>query len=62
MLMRFFENHAELSRTLSILKVRDSSYDPSRFEVVIRDQDVFLKKPSRHEPPVATESSPGTHA
>jgi circadian clock protein KaiC len=60
MLMRFYENHSELSRTLSILKVRDSSYDPSRFEVVIRDQDVFLKKASRHEPSVLTETSPGS--
>jgi circadian clock protein KaiC len=60
MLMRFFENRAELSRTLSILKVRDSSYDPSRFEVVIRDQDVFLKKALRNEPSVATESLPGS--
>lgn len=60
MLMRFFENRSELSRTLSILKVRDSSYDPSRFEVVIRDQDVFLKKTLRNEPPVATEPLPGS--
>jgi circadian clock protein KaiC len=55
MLMRFSENHSELSRTLSILKVRDSSYDPSRFEVVIREQDVFLKKAFRNEPSVPTE-------
>lgn len=52
MLMRFFENNSELSRTISIPKVRDSSYDPSRFEVVIRDDDVDLKKASRNEPPV----------
>jgi circadian clock protein KaiC len=61
MLMRFSENHSELSRTLSILKVRDSSYDPSRFEVVICNQDVFLKKASRHEPSVANESLPGSN-
>ncbi|NWD04141.1 ATPase domain-containing protein [Pseudomonas gingeri] len=60
MLMRFSENHSELSRTLSILKVRDSSYDPSRFEVVIHDKDVFLTKASRHEPSVPTESPPGS--
>lgn len=60
MLMRFVENHAELSRTLSILKVRDSSYEPSRFEVVIRDHDVFLKKASRNEPSVSTGSSSGS--
>ncbi len=59
-LMRFSENHAELSRTLSILKVRDSSYDPSRFEVVIHDKNVFLKKASRHEPSVPDETSPGS--
>jgi circadian clock protein KaiC len=60
-LMRFFENYSELSRTISILKVRDSSYDPSRFEVVIRDQDVDLKKASRNEPPVSNHSAlPGS--
>ena len=59
-LMRFFENHAELRRTLSILKIRDSSYDPSRFVVVIRNQDVFLEKASRREPSVPAESSPGS--
>ncbi|WP_426201360.1 ATPase domain-containing protein [Pseudomonas sp. TWP3-1] len=61
MLMRFFENRSELSRTVSILKVRDSSYDPSLFEVVIRDQDVDLKKASSNEPPVPTHSAlPGS--
>jgi circadian clock protein KaiC len=60
MLMRLFENHSELSRTLSILKVRDSSYDPSRFEIVIRDQEVFLRKVSRNEPSVLAESLPGS--
>jgi circadian clock protein KaiC len=59
-LMRFFEHRSELSRTLSILKVRDSAYDPSRFEVVIRDQDVFLKKALCNEPSVSSESSPGS--
>jgi circadian clock protein KaiC len=60
MLMRFFEHRSELSRTLSILKVRDSAYDPSRFEVVIRNQDVFLKKALCNEPSVSSESSPGS--
>ena len=61
MLMRFFENQSELCRTLSILKVRDSSYDPSRFEMVIRDQDVDLKKASSNEPPTSSHSSlPGS--
>jgi circadian clock protein KaiC len=60
MLMRFLEDHAELRRTLSILKVRDSSYDPSRFEVVIRDQDVFLEKALRNEPSASAESLPGS--
>jgi len=55
MLMRFAENDFELKRTLSVLKVRDSAYDPSRFEVVIQAQDVLLKKASRHEPSVPTE-------
>jgi len=59
-LMRFLENGSELRRTLSILKVRDSAYDPSRFEVVIRDQDVFLEKALKNEPSVAAESLPGS--
>ena len=60
MLMRFFDNRSELSRKFSILKVRDSSYDPSRFEIVIRDQDVFLRKALKNEPSVATGPWPGS--
>ncbi|MCP1464485.1 MULTISPECIES: ATPase domain-containing protein [unclassified Pseudomonas] len=61
MLMRFFEIQSELRRTLSILKVRDSFYDPSLLEVVIRDQAVDLRKVSRNAPSVASNSAlPGS--
>ncbi|MGH7746574.1 MAG: serine/threonine protein kinase, partial [Candidatus Dormibacteria bacterium] len=38
----------ELRRMLSILKVRDSFYDPSLLEVVIHENGVDLKKASRN--------------
>ncbi|MBY8949387.1 MULTISPECIES: ATPase domain-containing protein [unclassified Pseudomonas] len=61
MLMRFFEIQSELRRTLSILKVRDSFYDPSLLEVVIRDQAVDLRKVSTNAPSVASNSAlPGS--
>ncbi|OXS19611.1 ATPase domain-containing protein [Pseudomonas rhodesiae] len=61
MLMRFFEIQSELRRTLSILKVRDSFYDPSLLEVVIRDQAVDLRKVSRNAPSVVSNSAlPGS--
>jgi circadian clock protein KaiC len=61
MLMRFFEIQSELRRTLSILKVRDSFYDPSLLEVVILDQAVDLRKVSTNAPSVASNSAlPGS--
>lgn len=61
MLMRFFEIQSELRRTLSILKVRDSFYDPSLLEVVIRDQAVDLRKVSTNASSVASNSAlPGS--
>nr|WP_218584065.1 ATPase domain-containing protein [Pseudomonas akapageensis] len=44
LLMRFVELESELKRLLSILKVRDSLYDPSLVEVVISDHGIDLKK------------------
>lgn len=47
-LMRFVEKEAELKRLLSILKMRDSRYDPSLLEVVISDHGIELSKAFRH--------------
>ena len=44
LLMRFFEHKADLKRLLSILKVRDSVYDPSLREIVMDEYGVSLKK------------------
>ncbi|CRM14205.1 MULTISPECIES: ATPase domain-containing protein [Pseudomonas] len=61
MLMRFQEIQLELKRTLSILKVRDSFYDTSLLEVVVRDQTVELRKVSRHASSVPAHSAlPGS--
>lgn len=43
-LLRFVEAEAEIKRVLSILKVRDSLYDPSLREMVIDDSGIELKK------------------
>lgn len=44
LLVRFGEKGSELQRQLSILKVRDSAYDPSLLEVVIGDSGLSVKK------------------
>jgi len=44
LLMRFVELRAELRRVVSVLKVRDSTYDPSLRELVITDEGVALNK------------------
>lgn len=44
LLMRFVELRAELRRVVSVLKVRDSAYDPSLRELVITDTGVALTK------------------
>ena len=44
LLMRFVEHEAELKRQLSILKVRDSVYDASVMELILKDNGVGLKK------------------
>ncbi|MCU9951108.1 ATPase domain-containing protein [Pseudomonas sp. PDM13] len=43
-LMRYVEMNSELKRLLSILKMRDSRYDPSLLEVVIHDHGIALDK------------------
>ncbi|MCY1389749.1 Circadian clock protein kinase hypothetical protein [compost metagenome] len=58
LLMRFVELDSELKRLLSILKVRDSLYDPSLVEVVISNHGIDLKKAFEH----ATAVMSGTAA
>jgi circadian clock protein KaiC len=44
LLVRFEQNGSELQRLLSILKIRDSGYDPSLLELVISDSGLSVKK------------------
>lgn len=44
LLMRFVELESELKRLLSILKVRDSYYDPALLEMIISDHGIDLQK------------------
>lgn len=44
LLMRFVELESELKRLLSILKVRDSDYDPALLELIISAQGIELHK------------------
>ena len=48
LLMRFVEMNSELKRCLSILKMRDSAYDPALLETVISGQGIRLEKAFRH--------------
>jgi circadian clock protein KaiC len=48
LLIRFDQHGAELKRVLSILKIRDSAYDPSLLEVVIGNQGIDVKKVFQH--------------
>ena len=43
-LMRFVELNSQLKRLLSILKVRDSDYDPALLELIISGHGIELKK------------------
>lgn len=48
LLVRFAETDGELKRHLSILKVRDSNYDPALLELVIGHQGVCVRKAFSH--------------
>ncbi|WNW14343.1 ATPase domain-containing protein [Pseudomonas sp. DTU_2021_1001937_2_SI_NGA_ILE_001] len=48
LLVRFAETGAELTRHLSILKVRDSAYDPALLELVIDKQGIDVRKALSH--------------
>ncbi|WP_145141023.1 ATPase domain-containing protein [Pseudomonas duriflava] len=47
-LMRFAELNAELKRVMSIVKVRDSDFDPTLREIVINNHGLDLTKAFRH--------------
>ncbi|WAH60532.1 AAA family ATPase [Pseudomonas silvicola] len=57
LLLRFVEYEAELKRLLSILKVRDSVYDPSLLELVIDERGIDLKKAFKHAEAVLSGSA-----
>jgi circadian clock protein KaiC len=42
--LRFVDQHAQLRRLISIMKVRDSAFDPSFREFAISDQGVTLPR------------------
>lgn len=44
LLVQFVEYETELQRQLSILKIRDSAYDPSQLEVVMSSTGITMKK------------------
>ncbi|WP_159811720.1 ATPase domain-containing protein [Pseudomonas sp. 18058] len=44
LLIQFGQHETELQRQLSILKIRDCAYDPSRLEIVMSDTGIVLKK------------------
>jgi circadian clock protein KaiC len=46
--IRFAQGATELKRLLSILKIRDSAYDPSLLEIVIGNQGIDVKKVSQN--------------
>ncbi|GAB7533678.1 ATPase domain-containing protein [Pseudomonas sp. 3A(2025)] len=48
LLVRFAETDSELKRHLSILKVRDSNYDPALLELVIGHQGIGVRKAFSH--------------
>ena len=56
-LMRFVELDSELKRLFSILKMRDSFYDPSLLEVVINDHGIDLNKAFKHAAAVLSGSA-----
>lgn len=60
MVMRFVEYASELKRMMTILKVRDSIYDPTLLEVVIGAKGLDFKKAFKHAEAVLTGSASST--
>jgi circadian clock protein KaiC len=57
LLTRFVEHESELKRLLSILKVRDSFYDPSLLELVINGHGIDLRKAFKNAEAVLSGSA-----
>jgi circadian clock protein KaiC len=57
LLTRFVEHESELKRLLSILKVRDSYYDPSLLELVIHGHGIDLRKAFKNAEAVLSGSA-----
>ncbi|WP_286915713.1 MULTISPECIES: ATPase domain-containing protein [Pseudomonas] len=57
LLTRFVEHESELKRLISILKVRDSFYDPSLLELVIHGQGIDLRKAFKNAEAVLSGSA-----
>ena len=54
MLMRFVEINSELKRSMSILKMRDSAYNPALLEIVFGERGIRLEQGFRHASAVLT--------
>lgn len=54
MLMRFVEINSELKRSMSILKMRDSAYNPALLEIVIGERGIRLEQGFKHASAVLT--------
>ncbi|WPP02253.1 ATPase domain-containing protein [Pseudomonas sp. HR96] len=57
LVLRFVEYESELKRLLSILKIRDSVYDPALLELVVNDHGVDLRKAFKNAEAVMSGSA-----
>lgn len=53
----FVEMNAELKRLFSVLKMRDSLYDPALLEMLIDDHGITLNKAFKHAEAVLSGSA-----
>ncbi len=60
LVLRFVEHESELKRLLSILKIRDSFYDPSLLELVINGHGLDLRKAFKNAEAVLSGSASTT--
>lgn len=60
LVLRFVEYESELKRLLSILKIRDSVYDPALLELVVNDHGVDLRKAFKNAEAVMSGSASTT--
>nr|WP_218626614.1 ATPase domain-containing protein [Pseudomonas sp. dw_358] len=57
LVLRFVEHESELKRLLSILKIRDSNYDPALVELIVNDHGVDLRKAFKNAEAVLSGSA-----